>query len=67
MDSNKRRFLLTLWVVGLFSLTMIFAPSINGAPNIFSNSEFSIKTTGVFVEDFEDTTFRDVSTNAFGW
>lgn len=67
MDSYNKKTILTLWVLGLFSLTMIIVPSLNGIPNIFENSEFSINSIEHFVENFEDTTFMDGSTTAFGW
>ncbi|MHA1155666.1 MAG: hypothetical protein ACTSQK_06115 [Candidatus Heimdallarchaeota archaeon] len=67
MDSINKKTILTLWVLGLFSLTMIVVPSMNGTTNIFENNDYSTKTIGAFVEDFEDTTFMDGSTTAFGW
>ncbi|MHA1245699.1 MAG: LVIVD repeat-containing protein, partial [Candidatus Heimdallarchaeota archaeon] len=67
MNSIKRRNLLTLLVVGLFSLTMVVVPSVNGTINSINNNEFSIKATDVFVEDFEDTTYRDGASTAIGW
>jgi len=67
LNSIKRRNLLTLLVVGLFSLTMVVVPSVNGTINSINNNEFSIKATDVFVEDFEDTTYRDGASTAIGW
>ncbi len=67
MNSINRRNLLTLLVVGLFSITMVVVPSVNGTINSINNNEFSIKATDIFVEDFEDITYMNGSSTAFGW
>ncbi|MHA1556738.1 MAG: LVIVD repeat-containing protein, partial [Candidatus Heimdallarchaeota archaeon] len=67
MNMLNKKTLLTLWVLGLFSFTMIVVPPINGTQNNLNNSELSIKTFDIFVEDFDDTTYRDGATTSFGW
>ncbi len=54
-------------MLSLFSLTSIFVPSLTGTQNFFTNSEFSKKSFGAFAEDFEDTTYLDGASTAFGW
>ncbi len=65
MNSIKKRFLLTMWVVGLFSLTGFIVPSIYGINN--NDSFYSTKGSDSFVEDFSTTSNMDGSSTSFGW
>jgi len=67
LNSMNRRNSLTLFVVCLFSFTMVVVPSVNGAINNVNDNKFSIKATDVYNEDFEDVTYRNGTTTAFGW
>jgi len=66
MVSLKKKFLLTLWVVGLFSLTTFFVPFMYGMNN-YNESNYTPKGTDSFVEDFTTTTNMDGSSTSFGW
>ncbi len=68
MDSINKKTLLTLWVLTLFSLTMMIVPStIGGTQTIFRKSDFSIKSTDSYFEDFATSTYKDGATTATGW
>ncbi|MHA1243723.1 MAG: LVIVD repeat-containing protein [Candidatus Heimdallarchaeota archaeon] len=67
MDSNKKRVIISLWVLGLFSLTMFISPFISGYGKIFDNHPITINGLDTYVEDFSTTTYLDGSSTASGW
>lgn len=67
MNSNKKRIFLSLWVLGLFSLTMLISPSLSGYGRIFENHPYIINGVDNYVEDFSTTTYLDGSSTASGW
>ncbi|MHA1441473.1 MAG: hypothetical protein ACTSPK_06390, partial [Candidatus Heimdallarchaeota archaeon] len=67
MDSNKKRVIISLWVLGLFSLTMFISPFISGYGKIFDNHPITINGLDTYVDDFSTTTYLDGSSTASGW
>ncbi|MHA1555694.1 MAG: hypothetical protein ACTSPM_02050 [Candidatus Heimdallarchaeota archaeon] len=67
MEPNKKRIIISLWVLILFSLTMLISPSLSGYSRIFDNQPFTINGLGNYVEDFSTTTYLDGSSTASGW
>ncbi len=65
MVSIKKKFIATLLLVGLFSLTTFFVPSFNGMNN--NDLNLTAQSTDSYVEDFTTTTYLDGASSAFGW
>ncbi|HUT82673.1 MAG TPA: hypothetical protein VMZ29_15870 [Candidatus Bathyarchaeia archaeon] len=67
MNLSKKRILLTLFVLSLFSLTSMMIPTTIGTQNANNDLKLSAIESDVFIEDFTTTTYQDGDTTAFGW
>jgi len=67
MNSKNKRIVLTLCVLGIFSLTNFVIPITLGIQDPSVNPAYTINGVGSYAEDFTSTTFMDVATTAFGW
>ncbi|MHA1212397.1 MAG: hypothetical protein ACTSSH_08040 [Candidatus Heimdallarchaeota archaeon] len=67
MFSTKKRIMLTLCMLGIFSLTSLMIPITFGIQGPSVNPTNTINGVGSYVEDFTSTTFMDGATTAFGW
>lgn len=68
MIFKKKRILLTLMVLSLFSLSIISVPVAFGMQDDLYNNFLTTKGLGTYTDSFEDNVYRNGSiTSAYGW